>query len=125
VTFAFDSSALISVILDERGGEIAGPLLAEGVVSAVVLAETLGKLAARGFDPERTRTFFLATGLEVDAVTEADALAIAQLHELRRRNISLADRICLAHAMSREFELVTADRAWSGLGLAVKLRLIR
>lgn len=91
----------------------------------MIFAETLSKLAARGFDPERTRTFFLATGLEVDAVTEADALATAQLHDLRRRNVSLADRFCLAHAMSHGFEIVTADRAWGDLGLAVKLRLIR
>lgn len=125
MTVAFDSSALIAIVLDERGGEVAGPLLAEGSVSAVIFAETLSKLAARGFDSAQTRTLFLAAGLEVDSVTEADAVSTADLHELRRKNVSLADRFCLAHAMSRRLEIVTADRAWAELGLAVNLRLIR
>lgn len=125
MTVAFDSSALIAVVLDERGGDVAGPLLAEGRVSAVIFAETLGKLAARGFDAAQTRLLFLAAGLQVDAATEADAVSVAGLYELGRRNVSLADRFCLAHAMSRGLEIVTADRAWRDLELAVDLTLIR
>jgi ribonuclease VapC len=125
VKVAFDSSALIAIILDERGGALAAPWLAEGVASAVIFAETLSKLAAKGFDPVQTRGLFLATGLEVDPVTEADAVSVAALHELGRKDISLADRFCLAHALSRGLEIVTADRAWSELGLALELKLIR
>jgi ribonuclease VapC len=125
VTTAFDSSALIAVYLDEPGGEAAGAWLAEGVASAVIFAETLGKLALKGFDPAETRRLFLAAGLEVEAVTESDAVAVAALYELARSGVSLADRFCLAHALGRGLELATADRAWNDLGLPVTLRLIR
>jgi len=53
----------------------------------------------------------------VTRVLDASGL-LALLH-------SLADRACLALAMERRLPVVTADRAWSGLGLDLDIQVIR
>jgi PIN domain nuclease of toxin-antitoxin system len=125
MSVAFDSSALIAIVLQEPGADVALGQLPEGRVSAAILAEALGKLGLKGKDPGRIASDFKAAGLAIDPVDETDALAVAALHELHRRGVSLGDRFCLAHALSRSLPVVTADRPWRGLGLPVELRYIR
>lgn len=50
----------------------------------------------------------------------------ARLWEITRPyGLSLADRACLALGLERKSAVLTADRAWSGLGLDVDIRLLR
>jgi len=44
---------------------------------------------------------------------------------IRGDGLSLADRACLALAISRDLPVITADRAWARLGLPVEVVLTR
>jgi ribonuclease VapC len=39
--------------------------------------------------------------------------------------LSLGDRACLTLAIERNLSVLTADRAWAGLGLPIDIHLIR
>jgi PIN domain nuclease of toxin-antitoxin system len=125
VSVAFDTSALMAIILLEPGADFALSYISEGRASAAILAETLGKLGLKGQNPALVMARFKAAGLTIDAFEEEDALAVAALHELHQRGVSLGDRFCLAHAMSRSLPIITADHPWRELGLPVELRFIR
>ena len=59
--------------------------------------------------------------IAVEPFTAADAVEFARLRPLTRAHgLSLGDRACLALA-----PVVTADTAWSRLGLRIDLRQIR
>lgn len=125
MSVAFDSSALMAIILEEPGAESAIACLANGRTSAVIWGETLSKAGLRGRIPATVATDLKQAGLVIDPVTEEDAVATASLHPFARRGVSLADRFCLAHAMIRKLPILTADRPWASLDLPVELRIIR
>ena len=54
------------------------------------------------------------------------ARASARLREqTRNAGLSLGDRICLALGERLDLPLLTADRAWAGLGAALEVHVIR
>ena len=54
------------------------------------------------------------------------ASAAGVLHaKTRGRGVSLGDRFCLVLAQETGLPVLTADRAWAGLGLPLDIRLIR
>lgn len=120
-----DSSALIALVQGEPGAERVVSAMAEGIVSAVVLAECLSKLAERGHDPEAVKVRFLRAGLRVEPFTPDDTTPVVALYELSKRGVSLADRFCLALAIGLELPVLTGDRAWADLGLPLEIELIR
>lgn len=109
----------------EPGAERVGATLAEGVVSAVIFAETLSKLAHQGFDAASIGVDMEAVGLTVAPVGPDDLPSVVALHALARKNISLADRFCLALALDRNLPVLTGDRAWADLNLPIQIELIR
>ena len=60
-------------------------------------------------------------GFTAPMATRAGALLAAH----RRRGLSLGDAACLATAAVLRLPVLTADRAWAGLGLELDIRLIR
>lgn len=125
MTSVLDSSALLALILRERGADEVLDVISDSVVSPVILAETLGKAGRHGWDVRATETALRSAGLEVAPVEPEDIRLVAELHQRPYRNISLADRFCLALAMRLSAPLVTADHPWADLGLPVDLRFIR
>lgn len=125
MTCVLDASAIIALIHREPGADTVAQVIGAGLASAVIYAECLSKLANRGHDPDQIGPRLLATGLAVVDVRQEDARSVAALHHLARRNVSLADRFCLALALDRGLPLYTADRPWADLGLPIDLRLIR
>ena len=122
-----DASALLAYVHREPGYEIVREAIQKGaVISAVNLAEALGKLKAKGLDPTQIGSKLEALGLLAVPFDEEDALLVAELDPLTRpKGLSLGDRACLALAKRLGLPALTADRAWAELPLPVKVEVIR
>jgi PIN domain nuclease of toxin-antitoxin system len=127
-----DASALLAYLANELGADIVADAIAGGAtISTVNLAEALSTLARRGKDPaevvsELTERDLLDGAITVEPFTTADATEAARLRPLTRSaGLSLADRACLAVARRLTAAVLTADQAWSGLGLDLDVRAIR
>jgi len=127
-----DASAFLAYLGNETGAAVVADAIAAGAtMSTVNLAEVLSTLATRGKDPievvsDLTERGLLDGAVTVEPFTTADATEAARLRPLTRSaGLSLADRACLAVARRLAAPLLTADHAWSGLGLGVDVRAIR
>ncbi len=128
-----DASALLAYLLGEVGGLAVRDVLADqtAVISAVNWAEVLTRLASVGVDIDEVTeriasTAGLGDALTIVALGADDGPAIARLRQpTRHLGLSLADRACLALAQRLELPVLTTDRAWAQLGLAVDVRLAR
>jgi len=106
-------------------------LLSGAVMSAVNWAEVLSKLGEVGEDPASVskrleREGLVGGSIEIINLTAADAVEIAGLQAItRRRGLSLGDRACLALGLRLKLPVITADRTWLGLRLAVPVKTIR
>ena len=131
-TCVIDASALLAYLSDEAGAQVVEDALVRGsAISAVNLAEVLGKLAEVGEDPDKVteslqRRGLLGGRLAVFPLTAEDAVIVATFHRMTKvQGLSLADRACLALAIRLRVPAVTADRAWSRLKVGVKVEAIR
>lgn len=126
MTSVLDSSAVLAVLRDEPGAEIAAPHLRTAVISAVNAAEVVSKLIDKGYSPRRAEEIW--RGLEV-IVEPFDAAQAVQAGVLRKDTaslgLSLADRACLALAHRTGAAVLTTDRAWARLSIDVEVQLIR
>jgi PIN domain nuclease of toxin-antitoxin system len=124
---ALDASALLALLHGEPGHEeVARALAARAVISAVNLAEVVGKLAEAGMPEESIREAL--EGLELDVVAFDRGLAYRAgllRPATRALGLSLGDRACLALAAFGEREALTADRSWGSLDLGIPVRQIR
>lgn len=122
-----DASAVLAILFDEPGGDIAASMSQGAVLSAVNAVEVLEKFVER------------RGGTESDAAALLERLDIAIVPFDRRqtllaaewkplfagKGISLADRACLALGKYLGLPVLTADRAWAQLDVGVDIRLIR
>lgn len=123
-----DASALLALLQREPGADQVQQMLASAVMSVANLAEVLGKSADRGLDVTRQHRLIAALGIQLEPVTEDDALESARLRRLARSGtpvLSLGDRLCLALADRLAVPVLTADRVWAALDLDVEVRLLR
>lgn len=127
-----DASALLAYLHDEEGaGEVEEALAHGASLSAANWAEVLSKVADEGGDPERLvehleQQGLLHGGLDVVPLAEEDAIRVVRLRPAtRQRGLSLGDRACLALGQRLGLPVLTADRAWEGLGVGVEVRVIR
>jgi ribonuclease VapC len=118
-SFVLDASGLLAYLQDESGAEDVAEHLGNGAsMSAANLAETLSKLAQRGASPQQAMEALTEQGLlggliEVEPLTDEDALVIAELDALTRDlGLGLGDRACLALGRRLGLPVMTADRAW-------------
>ena len=123
--YVLDSSVLMAIVKQEPGAIAGREALSDGMVSAVNFAETLGKLALQGFDPDSAERELRGAGLSVSAVLDEDIAGVVALHQLAKRGISLADRFCLALAIRTGLPCLTGDRSWTELSLAVQVSVFR
>lgn len=112
------------MLLEEPGGDEVAGLLPRTRVSAVNLAEVLGRLARDGMPDDalagvearlRPLTLPFEAGL---AAETARLIRVA-------RGLSLGDRVCIATAKHLGLPVITADRVWARLDLGVEVKLIR
>lgn len=121
-----DASAVLALYFDEPGAEQVRATLPGALLSAVNYTEAIGKGLDVGEDLNAVLRKLAAMGLVIlphdpDLARRAGALRPVTRH----LGISLGDRACLALAQRERLPVLTADRSWASLGLAVDIRLIR
>ncbi len=121
-----DASALLAVIHGEPGADVVVASLPGSVMSAVNLAEVVTKLIDNGAQPGAALAAAQAFEIKIAPASADVASAAGVLHaKTRGRGVSLGDRFCLVLAQETGLPVLTADRAWAGLGLPLDIRLIR
>jgi ribonuclease VapC len=126
--FVLDASALLSMVLDERGGERVDRILDRSRMHAVNLAEVVGRLVRSGMPAERAVATLQELQLEVEeefGATQAGFCG-ALMGTRRDLGLSLGDCVCLTTAAWLGAVAVTADRRWKELeGTVVNNETIR
>jgi ribonuclease VapC len=123
---ALDASAFLAFLFREKGHEKVAAILNQACLSAVNLAEVIGRFVLDGHDADSVLQRLTATPLEVVPFGKGDAaLAASLLPRTRPLGLSLGDRACLALAMARGIPAITADRSWLKLDLEVKIEMVR
>jgi PIN domain nuclease of toxin-antitoxin system len=117
---------------NEPGAAKVEQFIADGVcLSTVNWAEVLSKLSDRGQSVQSTVKELTASGLisgviELFPLTAEDAQMMAQLREKTKAfGLSLADRACISLALRLKLPVVTADRTWMRVKLAITVHCIR
>ena len=124
--YVLDASALLAVMLDERGARYVEDRLADACIGAVNLSEVVAKLQDRGVPDDVIEESLGELDLLVVPFDAAQSLAAGKLRrETRAAGLSLGDRACLALAMSRGATAVTTDRGWGALEIPVAIDLAR
>jgi len=126
VTAVLDASAVLALINTENGWEVASDYLADAIMSAVNLAEVVGKLRDIGVTPSATRSIVDLLALVVVPFDETQAFLAGELvTQTRSAGLSLGDRCCIALAKTLDAVAVTADRAWLEVNAGVEIVAIR
>ena len=124
-----DASALLAYMQGEPGErQVADALVRGCAISVVNVAEVLSKLADEGQDPAAVLASLgsLGDALEMPEMEAADAVRIAALRPpTKRLGLSLGDRACLALAERLGLPVLTADRGWRQLELALEVVFVR
>ncbi len=121
-----DASAVLAFVLDEPGGNEVSKCLAGGRWSAVNYAEVLTRLAELSGSLEETRLRIDRLELEIVPLdAELAALTASLRPATRKYGLSIADRACLAVAMSSRSPVITADPSWNQLDVGVEIIQIR
>lgn len=111
-----DASALLASAFAEPGGETVRRLISGAQMSAANWSEFYQKIQQRGVPCQGLRSELEGAGLQIVPVSAQHAEAAATLWQLcRPLGLSLADRLCLALALSQPSRVYTADRVWSEL----------
>ncbi|MUL34957.1 PIN domain-containing protein [Gloeocapsopsis dulcis] len=126
MTVVLDASALLAYLQDEPGSEAVEEVLAESVMPSVNWAEVVQKSVAAGVVVDGMREDLAALGLTIAPFCLQEAEMAGQLWlQTRQAGLSWGDRACLSVGMGLNVPLLTCDRLWQTLGLALDVRVIR
>ncbi|GAX46347.1 hypothetical protein NIES4075_73680 [Tolypothrix sp. NIES-4075] len=126
MTIVLDASALLAYLKDEPGADVVEAVLAESVISSVNWAEVIQKSIAAGVVVEGMLDDLQALGLVVEPFTPEDGEVAGRLWEQTRSfGLSLGDRACLSLGLRLGVPVLTSDRAWATLTLALDVQMIR
>jgi PIN domain nuclease of toxin-antitoxin system len=124
-----DTSALLAVLMNEPGADQALRAMATAeplLLCSVNLAEAIAVLVrSQGAAASEAAADIALIGAETTAFGAPEAEVAGTLAAAHRGVLSLGDAACLATAMLRGAPVLTADRAWAGLGLGAEIRLVR
>lgn len=126
MSVVLDASAILAVILDEPGRERVLPVMTGASVSAINIGEVLSRAVDQGFEVDRVADGLTRLEMKVLPFEQGDAVEAARLRTATKPiGASLGDRACLALARRLRLPVLTADRAWSSLGLDLEIVPIR
>jgi ribonuclease VapC len=121
-----DASALLALLLGEPGTDAVRARRAGAAISAVNYAEVLARAAALCGSLEEAKRRVDRQEVVVIPLDQTQATVAASLVPAGKPlGLSLADRCCLALALTRRLPVLTADREWRALRLDLDIVLIR
>lgn len=121
-----DASALLALLLGEPGADHVRARRVGAVISAVNYAEVLARTASLCGSLEVARRWVDRQEVSVAPLDRDQAAVAASLVAAGKPlGLSLADRCCLALALTRKLPVLTADRAWTHLDLGIQVKFIR
>jgi PIN domain nuclease of toxin-antitoxin system len=113
ITYVLDASAVLAAFFDEPGADMVAERMSGALLSAANYHEIVAKLVDRGTPPDHIIDIMSQLDMEVVPVDRAQAIAAGFLRaQTRAAGLSLADRSCLALALSRRATALTADLTW-------------
>ena len=121
-----DTSAVLGYLQNEPGWEIVASEILAGHASICVVNQTevLSKLCDRGMSWPDAQKALSKLALLAEPFTADTALEAARLRPLTREHgLSLGDRACLAAARLRQCAVLTGDRDWLLIAIAVGLEI--
>ncbi|KQM68032.1 hypothetical protein ASE75_04035 [Sphingomonas sp. Leaf17] len=126
MTVVFDASTVLAILKDEPGADLAIGHARGALLSAVNLVEVRSKLFDAVTDVDAAMAMLDQLEIVVVPFSDAQAVIAADLWpRVKGRNVSLADRACLALGVDRKGTVFTADSLWAELGLDLTITLIR
>jgi ribonuclease VapC len=121
-----DASAMLAALKNESFANFDPRELVGAAIGAVNLCEVLSKLHEAGLSEAQAEAAVSAMDVRVVPFDQPQARIAARLRSVTRHaGLSLGDHACLALGERLGCSVVTADRAWAGLDLGVKIVLIR
>lgn len=124
--YVLDASAVLTAIQREPGTERIEPHLRTACISAVNLAEVVGKLQDRGLSEHEIDEVLLLLDLDVRGFDTQMAIVAGKLRSTTRHvGLSLGDRACLALAAQSGATALTTDKAWATLDIGISVELAR
>ncbi|MET0371849.1 MAG: type II toxin-antitoxin system VapC family toxin [Sphingobium sp.] len=124
--YVLDASALLALMLDERGAARVEACLPDACVGAVNLSEVVAKLQERGVADGVIDESLTELDLRVVDFTQAQARMAGQLRmATKAHGLSLGDRACLALAANRGATALTTDTKWADIDIGIPIELAR
>jgi ribonuclease VapC len=124
-----DASAVLAWLMRERGKEIVDRVLPFAVVPASALTEALYRAVERAhaLPADELYQSLLVAGIEVEPVTERDAVRASELiawsrtrdEDRLQRSLSLGDGLCIAVAERLELTVTGGDDYWESVPMRV------
>jgi len=121
-----DASAVLALLQSKPGWDVVASEIGTGAMSAINAVEVMTRLIDRSApDPTLRAARALVERLSVP-FDHRQAMRAAELRRATRPlGLSLADRCCLALAITESLPVLTADRAWASLDIGVQIRVVR
>jgi len=121
-----DASAVLAYLHRELGADVVRRASNGALLSTVNFSEVLAKIVEHGGSVTAAARDIRAIGVSLQPFDEDQALIAAELRRITSAaGLSFGDRACLALATVRQAEVLTADRIWKALPLAVPVTLVR
>lgn len=126
MTTVLDASALLAYLKEETGGKAVKAVLSKARISTVNWAEVVQKAIALGTDVDGMLEELQELGLKIEPFIIEDGEKAGRLwSETKQYGLSLGDRACLSLGSRLEATVLTSDRAWASLDIAVSVQVIR
>lgn len=124
--FLLDASAVLALVMRERGAEAVAEVARESQLLIVNHCEVLSKIAKEGGDHRRTHDVIVKAGIEIVPFSAEHSIEAARLRPLTiGLGLSLGDRACLAHGRLAKLPILTGDRRMAEADVGLDIRMIR